>query len=379
MSDNHLSNGTVLPYGLLSVNTTAAMTAFNRTYQNTKLRMGIVLKAYAATDPGNYSGLCTEYDVVVLEQNENISSTNMVYRNCISAESGGSIADFFEKNLRTQITNKNPNGAINTANQNGAIALIECLDGYTNKAIVIGALIHPDRETTLTNTEPQLQGEYNGVNVAVGTDGSASLTFNGPTDNNGDVINSSQKQTTLQIQKDGSVVILDAAGSMLNMTSDGSIQSITSNGNLIFLNNASNEISINQKDGSIIGLTSTGVTVSDSTGKQIVSVNGSSIQLTSGGTIVEQSGGQTINSGSVNINGSGGVKIKDQFGGELNIQNGMVALGNSTAELLDLFNQTLTQIQSLTVPTGVGPSGPPINLAAFTAIQTQLDLIKGSL
>ena len=148
---------------------------------------------------------------------------------------------------------------------------------------------------------------------------------------------------------------------------------------MVFLNNDANEISINQKDGNTIGMNATGVTIADATGKQIIAIDDSTVQLTSGGTMVEQSTGHTISSGSVNISGLGGIKMTDQIGGEINIKNGMVAIGNSTAELLDLFNQTLTAIQSLSVPTAVGPSGPPINLAQFIQIQTMLTLIKGSL
>jgi len=348
--------------------------------------MGIVVKAYSINDPNNYSKLCTEYDVTVLEQNENISITNITYRNCISSQSFGSIADFFEANLRYQ-TVANGNGAINTAGQNGPIVLIQCLDAYTNKAIIVGSLIHPDRKTTITSTEPQLQGEYNGVNVAVSTTGAATLTFNGATDTNGKAINSSQNATVAQIQDDGSVVIVDAAGTMLSTNSSGSLQAITSNGNLVFLNNETNEISVTQKDGNTIGINSTGITVSDSTGKQIVTVNGSTIQLTSGGTVVEQSSAHTINSSSVNINGAAGVKIKDQLGGELNIANGKVALGAPTAELLDLFSQTLSQMNALisalntAFVTPATPFSPldPAWTASSAPITAQLAVISGLL
>ncbi|KAA6336890.1 hypothetical protein EZS27_015001, partial [termite gut metagenome] len=36
------------------------------------------------------------------------------------------------------------------------------------------------------------------------------------------------------------------------------------------------------------------------------------------------------------------------------------------------LNDLLTALQKLTVPTGVGPSGPPINLADFTKVQQEL-------
>ena len=68
------------------------------------------------------------------------------------------------------------------------------------KAVIIGGLTHPDRQTNLISTEPQLYGEYNGIATVINPDGSASLTFNGATDNNGEVIDSSQGTTKSKSQ-----------------------------------------------------------------------------------------------------------------------------------------------------------------------------------
>jgi len=203
---NHLGNGTVLPHGLLGINTSDSVMAFNRAYKNTPLRMGIVTTIYPYNDPKNYTKLTTEYDVTVLEQNENSSCTNIVYRNCVSAEGMGSIADFFEKNLRVQTQNENPAGAVNTSGQNGAIVILLCLDAYTQKAVIMGGLTHPDRQTNLNSAEPQLYGEYNGINVSINPDGSGMLVVQGATDNNGNVI-SPQGSVTIQAQANGQLNI----------------------------------------------------------------------------------------------------------------------------------------------------------------------------
>lgn len=212
--NNHLDNGTVLPHGLLGINTGDSGAAFNRAYKNTPLRMGIITSIYPYNDPKNYTKLTTEYDVTVLEQNENVSCTNIVYRNCVSAEGMGSVADYFEKNLRTQTQDNNAGGAVNTSGQNGAIVILLCLDAYTQKAVIIGGLTHPDRQTNLDSVEPQLYGEYNGVAVVINPDGSTSLTFNGATNNDGDVIDSSQGTTTVAIATDGSFSVKNAGGSV---------------------------------------------------------------------------------------------------------------------------------------------------------------------
>lgn len=82
----------------------------------------------------------------------------------------------------------------------------------------------------------------------------------------------------------------------------------------------------------------------------------------------------------VTLSSSGDLKLYNSIGGALHIApNGKVALGSSTAELLDLFDQTLAAIIALTVGTGVGPSSPPLNTATFTTIKSLLATIKGTL
>lgn len=201
MTDNMLDNGTVLPYGLLSGEDRSGFAGFNKTYRNFPLRIGMIVKSYAVSDPNNFSNLTTEYDVIVFEQNEDMGSTSVLYKNCMSAEGLGSIADFFEKNLRFQTKN---DGTVDTSGQDGAIVLLLCLDGVSEKAIIITQITHPDRTTTLTDTKPHLEGEYNGIHVVINSDGSAAFTFKGATDNDGNPIDPTQGNTVVSIATDGS-------------------------------------------------------------------------------------------------------------------------------------------------------------------------------
>jgi hypothetical protein len=198
-----LPSGAVLPHGLLSVQGhESSIAAFNRSYKNTGLKAGFIIKTYAYNDPENISQLCTEYDVQTMEQDENKGSTSILYRNCISSQGFGSIADFLEFTLRSQ-TYQGKNSP-SFSGQDGSIVLIRCLDDIGSKAAIVGSLIHPDRPTNITGTTPQLFGSYNGVNIAINNDGSCSLIFNGATDNEGVPTNPSQGPTTFQIKTDGS-------------------------------------------------------------------------------------------------------------------------------------------------------------------------------
>lgn len=199
-----LPNGTVLPYGLLEVRGyESSVAAFNQSYRNTGLKAGFIIASYSANDPNNKSKLCTEYDVQTIEQFENKGSTSILYKNCLSSQGFGSIADFLEFTLRSKTYQEKP-GTPTFNGQDGAVVLIKCLDNCGDKAIVVGNLIHPDRTTNITSTSPKLSGEYNGVNLEINNDGSCSLTFKGSTDSKGNPTDPSQGNTTLQIKTDGS-------------------------------------------------------------------------------------------------------------------------------------------------------------------------------
>lgn len=199
-----LPNGTVLPHGLLGVRGyESSIAAFNQSYRNTGLKAGFIVASYAANDPNNKLKLCTEYDVQTIEQFENKGSTSILYKNCLSSQGFGGIADFLEFTLRPKTLQTNK-GFPTFNDQDGAIVLIKCLDNCGDKAIVVNTLIHPDRPTTITSTSPQLSGEYNGVNVQIANDGSCSLTFKGATDSKGVPLDPSQGNTVFQIKTDGS-------------------------------------------------------------------------------------------------------------------------------------------------------------------------------
>jgi len=201
---NKLNSGAVLPAGLLNVNEMAMMEGFNKTYRNFAMRIGVVVSSYPVSVERNRSKLTTEYDVMVVEQNEDRGATTILYRNCMSAEGLGSIADFFEKALRPKKKKTTKGDSINLNGQDGAIVLLLCLDGMSDKGIIIGQMTHPDRKTKLSDEGPYLEGEYNGLNIKVAKDGSATLTFRGATDNDGKVLDKEQGDTIIKIEKDGS-------------------------------------------------------------------------------------------------------------------------------------------------------------------------------
>lgn len=347
---NILPNGTVLPYGLVSAQGyEASIAGFNRSYKNTGLKAGFVVKSYAANDPSNKSQLCTEYDVQTIEQFENKGSTSLLYRNCLSSQGFGSIADFWEYTLREQ-SYQSKNAPI-FRGQDGAIVLIQCLDNIGSKAIVVGTLIHPDRNTNITSTAPQLSGEYNGVNVEVQNDGSCSLTFKGTTDSKGIPTDSSQGNTEFRIEKDGSfqfnhstITIRSDRSGVLTITakSDGDIN-IGGNANIIVSGNTN--------------ITTTGNTTVTTTGDTSVATKGNTKVTTSGNTDVVTSGtANFIAQGITTVDGSI-IKL-----GKNAVES--VIKGNTFAQI---FNNH-THLGNLGVPTGpsMQPADPSLSKHTFT-------------
>jgi hypothetical protein len=312
-----LPNGTVVPFGLLSPNgSQTAVAAFNRSYKNTGIKAGLVQKSYAPTDSENQNGLCTEYDVLTIEQDENKGTTSILYKNCLSTQGFGGIADYLEYTLRP-LTMQTSKGFPTFSNQDGAIVLIQCLNNIGDKAIVVGTLIHPDRTTNVTSNDPQLYGEYNGVNVKVNTDGSVYLTFNGATDSQGAPTDSTQGVTAIQIETDGS---FQAMNDQITFRMDRT-----------------------QKNASLTASQDINLTAS---GKMNIVATGDCNITTQGKANITSTSDTVINaSGDCNITASGNVAIK---GTQINLNNpeGMV-LTTVTDQVVDY----ITGIPTVGVPT----------------------------
>lgn len=299
---NFLENGTVLPHGLLETNDSDSIAGFNRTYRNTSLRMGIVVKCYTISDSKNISKLTNEYDVLVFEQIENSGISIVTYKNCISSEGMGSIADYFYKSLR--VRKKSNKKVINTKNQDGALVLIHCLDGMTEKAIIISSLAHPDRASKLKTSEPYMEGEYNGVNIKVNEDGSTSLTFKGATNNDGTAKDASQGNTEIKIEKDGSYQVdhktitfrLDKSGTA-SLTAKENVN-VTAQGNITFQVTGNTTINSNGKcDVKSSGkttVTASEINLNGASGKVLTNVTDPVVDLITG---IPTSGVTTVKAG----------------------------------------------------------------------------------
>ena len=335
---NFLNNGAVLPTGLLGSHAQDMMEGFNKSYKNFPLRVGVVTESYPVSDEGNRSKLTTEYDVLVVEQNADRGATTIQYRNCLSCEGLGSIADYFEKALRKKKKKTTKGDSVNLKGQNGAIVLMLCLDGMSDKGIIISALTHPDRKTNLVDEGPFLMGEYNGVQIKVDTDGSATFTFRGATDNDGNLIDSTQGPTVVQVEKDGSYQV--SHKTIMQRFDKGGDASLTAQGNIS--NTASKDFNVTATGG--INLTAT-KDLTAAMAKCVINASGSASLACQDLTVNAQS--------SISFKGS---ELKVEAQGMANIKapqitlDGITNLGGPGGQPVLLLTSMMLGIGNLGIP-----------------------------
>jgi hypothetical protein len=223
------------PSSLLGALDSKKISSLSRRFENTPLRLGVISRCFELDDPNNLSKLVPEYEVITKESNEN-GIRYVKYSNCLSADGFGGIADFFEYKMRpTKIAiDKDPEKVSHDfKKQNGTLVLLLCLDGFSEKALIIGGFSNvldqkKQRKTTLTKENGlHLEGEYNGLNWQINKNGEFTLTFRSPTDNDGKIIDKKYSGTYAKIDKTGSFEVKDSKNSTRMDNDKGGISSST--------------------------------------------------------------------------------------------------------------------------------------------------------
>lgn len=197
----------VLPSSLLQVAEPSYYDSFTNVYANASLRIGIIKTIYDIENEANVSKSNIEYDVLVFQQDQNKGVVPIVYRGCVTMDAIGGIADFHEyvKSTPTDAKTKSPKA------DDGSYVLLLCIDGTSSRGVIVGALPHHDRKSTLPNLKgtKHLEGEYNGLRYKINKDGEFTLTFKGKTDKKGKPLLPANGGSQIRMEKDGSVEIND--------------------------------------------------------------------------------------------------------------------------------------------------------------------------
>ena len=199
-----------LPSSLLSARDEKEFDFSKKVFGNTYLRLGVVLEALPISSERNISKLGPEYDVMAIEQEGGSGSNTTIYKNCISADSFGGMADYFQFTHRPSSNPKEAKRKGSLKDQKGAIVLLLCLDGNSEKALILKSIHNPSRSVVLTDDkEHHLEGEFNGLNWSVDRDGALKIEFKSATEADGTPMDEAAGGSLFKIEKDGSVEITD--------------------------------------------------------------------------------------------------------------------------------------------------------------------------
>lgn len=196
---------TILPSSLLSYAEPSYYNAFGQSFDNVALRIGIVKSVSKIEAKDNVDAKVLEYDVMVFQQDKDKGVIPITYKNCVTMDSFGGIGDFFEfvKSVPT-----GQSGSLTV--DDGSYVLLLCIDGTVTRGVIIGALPHHGRKSTLTKAKDKhMEGEYNGLRFKINDDGELTLTFKGKTDKKGVPKTPKSAGSQIRMEKDGSVEIND--------------------------------------------------------------------------------------------------------------------------------------------------------------------------
>lgn len=198
----------VIPSSLFQERTDNDFNYSQRISNNLTLKIGVVVEIIELEDKSNVSKITTEYNVMTIE-----SQNNHVYKNCMSVDGFGGVADFFNKKLRATSDALKAEKRSALDKQNGSIVLLLCIDGHSEQAVIIGSIAHPDRKNGKLSTDKghHLEGEFNGINWQIDKDGALTIKFNSATDNDGNYKDSAAGGSTFKMEKDGSIEASDGS------------------------------------------------------------------------------------------------------------------------------------------------------------------------
>ena len=335
-----LPSGSILPAGLFSEGTDS-FSGHDHNYKNFGIKAGIIINCYEADDKKNLSQSVPEYDVAVIEQNENASQNVITYQNCPAAEMFGGISDFFEFKYRKQ-TKTDKKGNEKTFNlQNGSQVLIACLNGSAEKAVIIGALKHPKRKSKLTkDAEHSMAGEFNGISVNIDKEGALSISFKGATDTDGKPLKEKIGGSYLKIEKDGSLSFGDGNKETIRLDKDKKTISIQSEKSMSLTTD--DVINISSKKDTNQTMEKWSVKATGS-----VSMSGEKFDINSKGNF-------DLKASAFSIDSEGSVKIKGQ---QIDIKGSTVMIGEKV-----MLGGASAQpaVNSTTNFVGVGNLGAPV-------------------
>lgn len=215
----------------------------------------------------------------------------------------------------------------------------------------------------------------------IGSDGSnadaakeQSLIFNLEKDKEILALKSIGHTFTLDDTKDKEVIaLLSKIGTKFEITEKGTFKVSTKYGHTLTLDDEAKTIDIKTKDGADI-LLKDKITIADSKSKSTITISSDGVKIITEADLTMESKKCTVKAKEIAMDGGGG---------KLSLKSNKVAIGSSSAEVVDSIIKIIDAFtQASTIcGTGVGPSGPLLSplMTDLVALKVKLNSIKGSL
>lgn len=199
-----LGDGTVIP-SHLEIESTPPYSAGD-SFSNVKLRFGEVQKVTYPKDDDSSTKQFVEYDVYVQERS-NGTGNGRLYKHCLMINPFAGLAD---KAIWTLRGSNSINSPQKNRRGHGSKVLVLCINGETSNAVIIGGLRDQDDQTEADVDSHHLEAIFNGVGFSINKDGEFSVTFNGPTDIDGNLQDGIDQKTvgaSITFSKDGKIIV----------------------------------------------------------------------------------------------------------------------------------------------------------------------------
>jgi hypothetical protein len=306
-----------------------------------RLLRGQVVKVLHADSKENSSNSFVQYEIALENGSGGVST---VIARKASTIFGAN--DFDEEILEPcEHAYTGTNDKTNTfKNRNGTIVIVGFLNGNINDPIILGALTHPKQTGAIEKDGIRYLKIFRGVKTEINKDGEWSVTYQSPFSPDGELVAPDTGPTMLKLDKNGhfSIVLSKDAESIVDtqFSREEKVTMTFKSGLVVTIDGANDVVKIDTK----------------------------------GGT-------------SAHIDGSSGtIELKDNGTGKLKITGDKVAIGASSAELLQQISDSLQKIITWTNSVGsvhdhIGnlgyPTAPPTQASGYTSLGSDLSTIKG--
>jgi hypothetical protein len=365
-----------------------------------QLMLGQIEKVYFTDDPANRSKQYVEYDVSVRDAKGGQS----VFKSVRKMELLGGINDFSE-----QILEANEfafEGKLDPSNlfknKNGTIVVLAFLNASIDKPLIIGSLSHPKKVGAVKADGIRNIAEFRGMTFEIDKDGALKLTYN-----------SNKTPDTKTTRK-------ETGPTQISIDNKGRFKIIDNENQSLLFDRVAKKVTLEQLDGTTLinqmefdkpakkitrkAGTAKIVEVMDGTAEKTTLTFQSGLVITCDGAgdkvTIQTAGGvkldidgpadkvlaQTTGGAKVLVDGSSGtIEAKDNGTGKLKITGDKVALGASSAELLQQLSDALDAIKTAATAesshTHIGnlgyPTAPPTTAGDWSSLASALGAIKG--